>query len=144
MSTTETKPPITCHVLDTTVGRPAPSIPVLLTLHNPPPSLSSNPLTFSAQTNSDGRVTSWTPTSPFSASSVENVFQSEEGGEQMWSLRFDTEGYFGGRGVDTFFPEVEVRFRIKECQRGLRGGRREHFHVPVLLGPFGYTTYRGS
>lgn len=68
--------------------------------------------------------------------SIQEVFQAE--GDQHWSLRFDTEAYFGERGVKTFFPEVEVRFVV----RG--DGKGEHYHVPVLLGPFGYTTYRGS
>ncbi|KAF2732471.1 Hydroxyisourate hydrolase [Polyplosphaeria fusca] len=133
--TTPARPPITCHVLDTTLGRPAPSIPVRLTLHTPPSSLSSTPLLFTATTNSDGRVTNWTPSSP-NSSSLEEVFKAQ--GDQMYSLMFDTEGYFGERGVKTFFPEVEVKF----CVRGEAKG--EHFHVPVLLGPFGYTTYRGS
>lgn len=58
--------------------------------------------------------------------------------DKKYSLTFDTEGYFGGRGVETFFPEVVVQFVVRQGQKG------EHFHVPVLLGPFGYTTYRGS
>jgi 5-hydroxyisourate hydrolase len=53
-------------------------------------------------------------------------------------LTFNTEDYFGEKGVKTFFPEVEVKFVVRQEQK------REHFHVPVLLGPFGYTTYRGS
>ncbi|KAF2185970.1 Hydroxyisourate hydrolase [Zopfia rhizophila CBS 207.26] len=131
----EKKPPITCHILDTAIGKPASSIPVTLTLHNPPSSLDS-PLLFSATTNSDGRVTSWQPKSPFSADGLEEVFKRE--GDQKYSLTFDTEKYFGEKGVKTFFPEVEVKFVVRQEQKG------EHFHVPVLLGPFGYTTYRGS
>ena len=132
---TEKKPSITCHVLDTTIGRPGSSIPVVLTLLNPLSS-SDSTLKFSATTNSDGRVTSWKPSSPFSASSLEDVFH--ENGDKKYSLTFDTEKYFGDRGIKTFFPEVEVKFVVREEQKG------EHFHVPVLLGPFGYTTYRGS
>ncbi|KAF2250006.1 hydroxyisourate hydrolase [Trematosphaeria pertusa] len=134
---TEKKPPITCHVLDTTLGRPAASIPVTLTLHNPPSSLSS-PLVFAATTNADGRVTSWTPSSPFSADSLDLIFKRE--GDQQYSLSFDTEEYFGSRGVKTFFPEVQVKFVVRQAD----GGKEQHYHVPVLLGPFGYTTYRGS
>ena len=40
--------------------------------------------------------------------------------------------------MKTFFPEVEVKFLVRQEAKG------EHYHVPVLLGPFGYTTYRGS
>lgn len=133
---TESKPPITCHVLDTSLGRPAASIPVTLTLHNPPSSLSPSGLVFSGTTNGDGRVTSWTPSSPFSADGLDVVFKRE--GEQRYSLTFDTESYFGEKGVKTFFPEVEVKFVVRD------GGKAEHYHVPVLLSPFGYTTYRGS
>jgi 5-hydroxyisourate hydrolase len=64
----------------------------------------------------------------------------QETGDQRYSLTFDTEGYFGARGVDTFFPEVEVKFVVREKAR--KAG--EHFHVPVLVGGFGYSTYRGS
>ncbi|KAF1976784.1 Hydroxyisourate hydrolase [Bimuria novae-zelandiae CBS 107.79] len=138
MSTPEKKPPITCHVLDTSAGRPAASIPVTLTLHNPPSTLSPNPsaLTFSGTTNADGRVTSWTSSSSFSADSLEAVFK--RAGDQKYSLTFDTESYFGEKGVKTFFPEVEVKFVVRDEAKG------EHYHVPVLLSPFGYTTYRGS
>ncbi|KAL5372242.1 hypothetical protein DPSP01_013639 [Paraphaeosphaeria sporulosa] len=133
---TEKKPPITCHVLDTSLGRPASSIPVTLTLHNPPSSLSASGLTFSGTTNADGRVTSWTPSSPFSADGLDVIFK--RAGDQKYSLTFDTESYFGERGVKTFFPEVEIKFVVRD------GGKGEHYHVPVLLSPFGYTTYRGS
>ncbi|KAF2133813.1 Hydroxyisourate hydrolase [Dothidotthia symphoricarpi CBS 119687] len=137
---TPARPPITCHVLDTTLGLPAPSIPVTLTLHPSPTSTSLSPTTtpqkFTATTNADGRVTEWTPSSPFATDSLEDVFSRPE--DQMYSLLFDTGAYFGGRGVKAFFPEVEVRFLVRGEVKG------EHFHVPVLLGPFGYTTYRGS
>ncbi|KAF2119382.1 hypothetical protein BDV96DRAFT_486986 [Lophiotrema nucula] len=133
---TEKKPPITCHVLDTTLGKPASNIPVVLTLHNPPSSLSADSLKFKATTNADGRVTNWTPSSPFSADGLEEVFKRD--GDQKYSLLFDTEAYFGEREIKTFFPEVEVRFVVRAEAKG------EHYHVPVLLGPFGYTTYRGS
>lgn len=132
---TDKRPPITCHVLDTTIGRPGASIPVVLTLLNPS-SASSTPLRFTATTNSDGRVTAWAPASPFEGRALEEIFLEQ--GDKKYSLTFNTEDYFGERGVKTFFPEVEVKFVVREEQKG------EHFHVPVLLGPFGYTTYRGS
>lgn len=97
---------------------------------------------FTATTNSDGRVTSWAPasTAPFtSPSSIFDVFNNTAG-DQRWCLSFNTEAYFEGRGVETFFPEVEVKFVVREGQREAR----EHFHVPVLVGGFGYSTYRGS
>ena len=48
-------------------------------------------------------------------------------------LRFDTAGYLG---ADAFFPEVELQFAVTRPE--------EHLHVPLLLSPFGYSTYRGS
>jgi 5-hydroxyisourate hydrolase len=135
MSTPEKKPPITCHVLDTTLGRPGPNIPVTLTLHPTTSTTTSSPK-FTSLTNADGRVTTWTPSTPFSSASLEEVFAQD--GDQKYTLTFDTEAYFGERGIKTFFPEVEVKFLVRHEAKG------EHYHVPVLLGPFGYTTYRGS
>jgi 5-hydroxyisourate hydrolase len=52
--------------------------------------------------------------------------------EGDYSIRFDTGGYLG---VDAFYPEVVVTFAV---------GADDHYHVPLLLSPFGYSTYRGS
>ena len=52
-----------------------------------------------------------------------------------YRLRFDTAAYAGATGAATFFPEVVVTFVVEGDA---------HHHVPLLLGPFGYTTYRGS
>ncbi|KAI8930957.1 hypothetical protein NX059_011971 [Plenodomus lindquistii] len=146
MSTTtaDSKPPITCHVLDTTAGRPATSIPVILTLlpsKSTPASTTTPPPKFTGQTNTDGRVTTWTPISNAAFTtppSLADVYAVKE--DQRWSLTFDTESYFSAKGVETFFPEVEVKFIVRRGQKE----RGEHFHVPVLVGGFGYTTYRGS
>lgn len=50
-------------------------------------------------------------------------------------VRFDTGSWFTGLGVDSFYPEVRVAFVV---------AADEHFHVPLLLNPYGYSTYRGS
>jgi 5-hydroxyisourate hydrolase len=50
-------------------------------------------------------------------------------------VRFDTGAWFAGHDVDAFYPEVVVAFTV---------AGDEHFHVPLLLSPFGYSTYRGS
>jgi 5-hydroxyisourate hydrolase len=138
------KPPITCHVLDTSIGKPAASIPVRLTLLSRSPCADAAP-SFTATTNADGRVTSWTSApAPFtSASSLADVFSAGPGAHK-WELRFDTAAYFAGRGVQTLFPECVVVFVVREEQRGVDGGASEHFHVPVLVGGFGWSTYRGS
>lgn len=52
-----------------------------------------------------------------------------------YRLTFDTAGYFAGRGVAGFFPEVTIAFAVTAD---------EHHHVPLLLSPYGYSTYRGS
>jgi len=51
-------------------------------------------------------------------------------------LTFDSGGYFAARGVPAFYPEVSVVFEVREPA--------QHHHVPLLLSPFGYSTYRGS
>ncbi|MCT9819373.1 hydroxyisourate hydrolase [Microbacterium sp. W1N] len=52
-----------------------------------------------------------------------------------YTLTFATGAYFAGRGVETFYPQVTVTFTV---------GDRPHHHVPLLLSPFAYSTYRGS
>lgn len=54
----------------------------------------------------------------------------------VYRLRFDTGGYFRGLGVPTFYPEVTITFEITDASA--------HYHVPVLLSPYAYSTYRGS
>jgi 5-hydroxyisourate hydrolase len=129
---TNARPPITCHVLDTTIGRPGANISVTLSLVSP--SSSAWSASYTSITNSDGRVTAWKPASDSQSSDLASVFHASN--EQVWALKFDTLGYFKEKGVDAFFPEVEIKFVVRS--------KDEHYHVPVLLGPFGYTTYRGS
>jgi 5-hydroxyisourate hydrolase len=54
----------------------------------------------------------------------------------VYQLVFDTGGYFSGHGIATFYPEVIVTFEISDAGA--------HYHVPLLLSPFAYSTYRGS
>lgn len=56
----------------------------------------------------------------------------EPGGYTLW---FDSGGYFAERGIDGFYPEVLVTFTVSGAG---------HVHVPLLLSPFGYSTYRGN
>jgi len=51
-------------------------------------------------------------------------------------LTFSTRDYAHGRGVPTFYPEVQVMFDV--------GDAAKHYHVPLLFSPYGYSTYRGS
>jgi 5-hydroxyisourate hydrolase len=126
------KDPITCHVLDTTAGKPARGVVVKLEGGHAPLK------TFESQTDDDGRILTWLPYSGAHASgdvptyTLEDVMGEVET-KSTWTLRFYTEKYFGEG--NTFFPEVVVTFAVKKGQ---------HYHVPLLLSPYSYTTYRGS
>ena len=128
---TPTRDHITTHVLDQTTGLPAASIPVSLSFT----SSFGSTVTFTATTSSDGRVSTWQ--AERGSDSLDQTISSlvRQSDEQMvWTLRFDTLRYWG-KGK-TFYPEVEIRFFVD--------GESGHYHVPVLLGPWSYTTYRGS
>ncbi|KAK2758103.1 hypothetical protein FQN53_008325 [Emmonsiellopsis sp. PD_33] len=153
--------PITCHILNTINGTPAPGLSCTLTLHSillptgaaQPANL---PATLHAATDADGRIKHWTPSSPSpsagntttaTGSSIRELLASihaEHSGQQrsIWSLRVKNVGeWYAEQGVESFWPEVEVRFLVKGSERW-EGWR--HYHVPVLLGPWNYSTYRGS
>ena len=74
-----------------------------------------------AATNSDGRVAELGP-------------DHVEAG--TYRLVFDTAAYFAATSQTGFFPEVSLTFTVTDPE--------QHYHVPVLLSPFGYSTYRGS
>ncbi|KAF2095549.1 Hydroxyisourate hydrolase [Rhizodiscina lignyota] len=132
------RPPITCHILDTTTGTPAPNVSVTLTLIEPLKSTSSlisaeNTL-FISQTNSDGRVESWTTTT----ASLEELLSKQD--ELLWNITFEIGEYYRQKEIRPFFPKVEIQFITGgEGQEG-----RSHYHIPLLVGPYSYTTYRGS
>ena len=143
LSNMASRDPITCHVLDTTTGRPGAEIVVSLTPLSSPTSI------FHGKTSLDGRITNWlskpitnTPStlsvSEQITSLIKSLAEEKEGGivpkgSSLWKLQFATGEYYG---VDkTFFPVVELTFLVREG---------EHFHVPLLLGPYSFTTYRGS
>lgn len=129
-STTPAKPAVTCHVLNTSTGKPAPGIPCTLSrflkLDDGTPSSSSFEVA-RAHTNADGRVAQWETRQKGAAGrlAVEEGF--------TYRIRFETWEYFGG---ETFFPYVEVVFTVKDAG--------QHYHIPLLLAPYSYTTYRGS
>jgi hydroxyisourate hydrolase len=106
---------VSTHVLDTARGEPAAGVPVRLEFHEK----GEWTLAASGVTNSDGRLRDWASTITWPAGS--------------YRLVFDTTAYLG---PEAFFPEVAVVFAIADPDR--------HYHVPLLLSPYGYTTYRGS
>lgn len=110
---------ITTHVLDTALGRPAAGVPVRLSRIDPAQPDQPSVLA-EATTDDDGRV-------------------AELGPDQVpagtYQLRFDTAAYCAATGQECFYPEVIVTFAVTD---------QRHHHVPLLLSPFAYSTYRGS
>jgi 5-hydroxyisourate hydrolase len=111
---------ISTHVLDTAKGKPAAGVPVRLERQDASGKWSS---VNSAQTDQDGRCAQLLPDG---ATIVEGVYR----------LTFDTAGYFALAGVEGLYPAVEVLFHVRNNEK--------NFHIPLLLSPNGYTTYRGS
>ncbi|PWN27105.1 Hydroxyisourate hydrolase [Jaminaea rosea] len=118
--------PITCHVLDSALGRPAEGVEVRLELlSDRDDGTNSSELLGTGQTNADGRCTSLLPSSHTLTSA------------SSYRLTFLTGPYFARDARKTFYPRVEILFTVSEPAE-------KHYHVPLLLSPFGYTTYRGS
>ena len=61
-----------------------------------------------------------------------------------YCLTFGTGAYFAARAVATFYPEVAITFTIPGSSDWTSAGGTGHFHIPLLLSPFAYSTYRGS
>jgi 5-hydroxyisourate hydrolase len=112
--------PITTHVLDISRGRPAEGLVVVLHRRTGPDTWIE---LARGVTNADGRLAALLPDD---AALVPGIYQ----------LRFATGAYFSALGVRGFYPEVHVTFQVDNL--------REHFHIPLLLSPYGYSTYRGS
>lgn len=110
--------PITTHVLDTALGRPAQGIAVTLEQQEGQHTWKS---LGQGVTDPDGRI---------------RDLLAGELAAGVYRITFHTGAYFEARGVDSFYPEVAIVFRI--------AAPGEHYHVPLLLSPFGYSTYRGS
>lgn len=108
---------ITTHVLDTGQGRPAAGLLVRLELVVG----ADGAVLAAGTTDDDGRVASLGP---------DRVCRG------TYRLVFNTAGYFARTGQPCFFPEVSLSFVV--------GDPEQHLHVPVLLSPFAYSTYRGS
>jgi 5-hydroxyisourate hydrolase len=111
---------ISTHVLDTARGRPAADVPVKLEKQDAPGKWIS---LGSAQTDQDGRC-------------AQLLTDGDELLAGIYRLTFDTKTYHAAQKIDGFYPAIEIIFQV-------RGGE-SHFHVPLLLSPHGYTTYRGS
>lgn len=110
--------PITTHVLDTRSGAPAQGLAITL-------SRSDEGVwreLASGVTNADGRIA--------------DLLEPGSLTPGLYEMHFNTGAYHDQLGLEGFYPEVRVNFEIKRVD--------EHYHVPLLLSPFGYSTYRGS
>lgn len=109
---------LTTHILDTSIGKPAQGVQIQLEQS------AGNSWTFLAKgiTNSDGRIGDLLPKEQILSPGV-------------YRLVFDTEAYFKNLNIKTFYPSVCIEFEITDAS---------HYHVPLLLNPYGYSTYRGS
>ena len=111
---------ITTHVLDTARGRPAAGVPVRLERRDDDAAWVS---VGAGHTDNDGRLRTLTPAGPVAPG--------------WYRIRFDTAAYYAGLGTtDYFFPVAEFTFHVVDGAA--------HYHVPLLLSPFGLSTYRGS
>ena len=110
---------ITTHILDLSFGRPAAGVRVVLASVED----GHRRTVASGVTDADGRLKDLVPTS--------TKLQAE-----IYELTFETGSYFMSHGVHPFHPRVTVMFEITDPD--------QHFHVPLLISPYGYTTYRGT
>lgn len=110
---------ITTHVLDISLGRPAVGVPTTLEVE----AAGGWKLVGKGMTNADGRISDLV--------SKETTLVTG-----VYRLIFDTARYFAAQNVEGFYPQVTIVFRLQDPA--------QHYHVPLLLSPFGYSTYRGS
>lgn len=111
--------PLSVHVLNTQDGLPSPGVAVVL-------EQMKNGVwseLHSASTDSQGRVRDLFPSD----------IPLEHG---TYKVTFRTGPWFAARNIDTFFPEIPIIFQVD--------GTLDHYHIPLLLSPFGYSTYRGN
>ncbi|MEK7865409.1 MAG: hydroxyisourate hydrolase [Planctomycetota bacterium] len=110
---------ITTHVLDTSRGRPAKDVPVLLEFLGEDGWREIG----RGETDGDGRLRTV-------------IAPGEKLAAGTYRVTFDTASYFQECGVEGFYPMVIVHFVVRDAAG--------HYHVPLLLSPYGYSTYRGS
>jgi 5-hydroxyisourate hydrolase len=116
----KTRSPITTHVLDLSKGKPAAGLAVRLDVRD---KLGDWTELARAVTNPDGRIEGLLDAGAVAAAGV-------------YRLSFETEAYFKASGGSGFYPAVSIEFHLADPS--------QHYHVPLLLSPYGYSTYRGS
>jgi 5-hydroxyisourate hydrolase len=111
--------PITTHVLDTSLGKPAANVGIVLLKQDAEGAFRE---IGRGRTDGDGRLASLLPPGPLERS--------------RYRLEFAVGEYFAGQGRESLYPEVSILFEAEPADG--------HYHIPLLLSPFGYSTYRGS
>jgi 5-hydroxyisourate hydrolase len=111
---------ISTHVLDTARGMPAKGVPVRLEMEEAPGNWR---LLGSGRTDDDGRCGQLLPEGSALAPGI-------------YRLAFDTASYHASLKIEGLYPVVQITFVVKDGET--------HFHIPLLLSPHGYTTYRGT
>jgi 5-hydroxyisourate hydrolase len=109
---------VSTHVLDTSVGRPAADVTVRLERRAGQDWVE----VARAATDADGRAALLAAGAPMPAG--------------VYRLTFDAGSHFLRRGVDAFYEEIAITFVVRDAA--------SHYHVPLLVSPYGYSTYRGS
>ncbi len=109
---------ITTHVLDISAGEPARGMAVVLEIHRSTDWVRLS----SGRTDDRGRLVA--------------LPEQADTGPGVYRFTFDTGSYHRDRSLKPFFPEVQVMFTVQEAG--------EHIHVPLLLSPYGYSTYKGA
>ncbi len=121
---------ITSHILDTSIGKPAQGVLISLLQQQ-----GDNWLMLgSAETDADGRVSDFAQSGDKSSESSAMSSETLPGG--IYKLTFYLSHYYEQTKRKSFYPHVDITFEIE--------GDGQHYHVPLLLNPFGYSTYRGS
>lgn len=110
---------LSTHILDIAKGIPAPDVRIKLEKYNN----QSKTWTFvdEKKTDTNGRISDFLP--------------SENANSGIFKLIYYTRDYFDKNNTESFYPFVEVVFEIRD---------KNHYHVPITLSPYGYSTYRGS
>ncbi|XP_055710444.1 probable 5-hydroxyisourate hydrolase R09H10.3 [Phlebotomus papatasi] len=114
------KPPISVHILDTSRGCPAAEVPIMLYKEEN----GTWKTVGSSQTNSDGRCDQFLTREEFSAGT--------------FKIHYAVHEYFMKNLGFSFYPYIEVVFKIENASDN------QNYHIPLLLSPYGYSTYRGS
>ena len=112
--------PITTHVLDTSQG--CPGVNILVRLEKQKSDGSWREIS-SGTTDNDGRI-------------VNLLVEEDVLDSGVYQMIFMTASYFEKQEIPFFYPEIEIRFLLNYPE--------QHYHIPLLLSPFGYSTYRGS